>query len=142
MKSKAIAKALIGIVVIGGGLGYFIFQAAASSSSYSFTLDEFLSGEDAAGINSIRLAGSVKTGSVTKDIEQMLLSLAEGDSFPQEGLLRAREMLDAMRIEQGARGVGDTRRKGANRYSKDICADFLSKLDQLRILSYRVGRSG
>lgn len=74
MKSKAIAKALIGIVVIGGGLGYFIFQAAASSSSYSYTVDDFLSRDNAEAVNSIRLAGSVKSGTVTKDIEQMILN--------------------------------------------------------------------
>ncbi|MCK5000917.1 MAG: cytochrome c maturation protein CcmE, partial [Anaerohalosphaera sp.] len=74
MKSKAIAKALIGIVVIGGGIGYFMVQAVKSSSSYSYTVDEFLDGDDAAMINSIRLAGGVKAGSVSKDVEQMLLS--------------------------------------------------------------------
>ena len=74
MKTKAVAKILIGIVVIGGGIGYFMSQAIKSSSSYYYSVDDFTVGSDAVKNSSLRLAGKVKDGSVQRDIEKMLLT--------------------------------------------------------------------
>ena len=41
MKSRQLVKLLVGIIVIGGGIGYFMFQAIRSSSSYYYSVDDF-----------------------------------------------------------------------------------------------------
>lgn len=74
MKLKTLARVIIGIIVIGGGVGYFMYQAMQSSWSYYYSVDEFSTGSQAVKNSSLRLAGKVKEGSVSKDIEQMLLS--------------------------------------------------------------------
>jgi cytochrome c-type biogenesis protein CcmE len=74
MKTKAVVKILIGIVVIGGGIGYFMYQAIQSSSSYYYSVDEFAAGSGAVKNSSLRLAGKVKDGTIQRDIEQMLLT--------------------------------------------------------------------
>lgn len=74
MKTKVLAKILIGIIVIGGGTGYFMYQAIQSSSSYYYSVDDFVVGSDAVQNSSLRLAGKVKEGSVERDIEKMLLT--------------------------------------------------------------------
>ena len=45
MKVKSLVKTIIGVVIIGGGVGYFIFQAAQSSMSYYYSVDQFASGD-------------------------------------------------------------------------------------------------
>jgi len=74
MKKKILVKMAIGIVVIGGGIGYFMYQAIQSSSSYYYSVDDFIRGSDEVQNSSLRLAGKVKAGSVQRDIEQMLLT--------------------------------------------------------------------
>jgi cytochrome c-type biogenesis protein CcmE len=74
MKTKAMIKIIIGIVVIGGGIGYFMYQAMQSSWSYYYSVDDFTEGSDAVKNSSLRLAGKVKDGSVQRDIEKMLLT--------------------------------------------------------------------
>lgn len=74
MKLKTVIKLVIGIVVIGGGIGYFMYQAMQSSWSYYYSVDEFTSGSDAVKNSSLRLAGKVKSGTVSKDMSQMQLS--------------------------------------------------------------------
>ena len=74
MKTKALVKILIGIIVIGGGISYFMVQAIQSSSSYYYSVDDFTVGSDAVKNSSLRLVGKVKEGSVQRDIEQMLLT--------------------------------------------------------------------
>ena len=74
MKTKVLVKILIGIIVIGGGIGYFMWQAIQSSSSYYYTVDQFMEGSGAVKDSSLRMAGKVKDGSVQRDIEQMLLT--------------------------------------------------------------------
>jgi cytochrome c-type biogenesis protein CcmE len=74
MKVKIITKFVIGIVVIGGGIGYFMYQAMQSSWSYYYSVDEFAGGSEAVRNSSLRLAGKVKAGTVARDMERMQLS--------------------------------------------------------------------
>lgn len=74
MKAKWIFKTLIGVLVIGGGLGYFVFQAMQSSWSYYYSVDEFFASDSSIKDQSLRLAGRVKQGSVTRDSETMTLN--------------------------------------------------------------------
>ncbi len=78
MKTKTIVKVLIGVVVIGGGLGYFMFEAMQSSWSYYYLVDDFV--EDftakspAAEVSSLRVFGKVKPDSIKRDLEKTLLT--------------------------------------------------------------------
>lgn len=74
MKTKALVKITIGIIVIGGGIGYFMYQAIQSSSSYYYAVDDFTAGSEVVRSSSLRLAGKVKNGSIQQDIEHMLLT--------------------------------------------------------------------
>ncbi|MBE0535566.1 MAG: cytochrome c maturation protein CcmE [Phycisphaerae bacterium] len=74
MKSMTVVKWMVGFVVIGGGLTYFVVQAMQSSYSYYYTVDEFVSGGEQFQNASLRLAGKVKPGTVTRDIEKLALN--------------------------------------------------------------------
>ncbi len=74
MKTKMIIKILIGIIVIGGGLGYFTFQAMQSSWSYYYSVDEFSANISDMNNYSLRIAGRVKPGSVNRDLQKMNLT--------------------------------------------------------------------
>jgi len=74
MKTKMILKILIGVTVIGGGLGYFTFQAMQSSWSYYYSVDEFSANISDMNNYSFRIAGRVKPGSVSRDLQKMNLT--------------------------------------------------------------------
>jgi cytochrome c-type biogenesis protein CcmE len=74
MKTKMILKILIGVTVIGGGLGYFTYQAMQSSWSYYYSVDEFSANISDMNNYSFRIAGRVKPGSVIRDLEKMNLT--------------------------------------------------------------------
>ena len=74
MKTKMIIKILIGIIVIGGGLGYFTYQAMQSSWSYYYSVDEFSANIADMNNYSFRIAGRVKPGSVNRDLQNMNLT--------------------------------------------------------------------
>ena len=74
MKTKVLIKILVGIFVIGGGLGYFIFQVMRSSYSYYYSVDEFSASDSSMKDHSLRIAGRVKPGSVVRDLKAMNLS--------------------------------------------------------------------
>ena len=74
MKTKMILKILIGVTVIGGGLGYFTFQAMQSSWSYYYSVDEFSANISDMNNYSFRIAGRVKPGSVNRDLQKMNLT--------------------------------------------------------------------
>jgi cytochrome c-type biogenesis protein CcmE len=76
MKVQTIVKTLVGIVVIGGGLSYFMYQAMQSSWSYYYSVDEFANSSSEIQSHSLRLAGRVKQGSVTRDLKKMQLAFA------------------------------------------------------------------
>jgi cytochrome c-type biogenesis protein CcmE len=81
MKTNAIVKLVVGIAVIGGGIGYFTYQAMQSSWAYYYSVDEFsAAGAGPAaerpfgpGEHSFRLAGRVQAGSVVRDMENVTL---------------------------------------------------------------------
>ncbi len=74
MKTKMIIKILIGIIVIGGGLGYFTYQAMQSSWSYYYSVDEFSANIADMNNYSLRIAGRVKPGSVNRDLQNLNLT--------------------------------------------------------------------
>jgi len=73
MKRGAIVKLLVGIIVIGGGIGYFMFQAMQSSWAYYYSVDDFSTSDAAAQERSYRLAGRVKPDSIVRDLENVTL---------------------------------------------------------------------
>lgn len=73
MKSKTVIKFVVGTIVIGGGLVYFMFQAMVGSQSYYYSVDDFMSDSKEVRSSSLRLAGKVKIGSVSRDLEKMKL---------------------------------------------------------------------
>ena len=74
MKSKTLIKALIGVVLTGGGIGYFVYQAMQSSWSYYYSVDDFSSNSSAIQSHSLRIAGKVKPGSISRDLQKMNLT--------------------------------------------------------------------
>ncbi len=74
MKKATIVKVVIGVVVIGSALSYFVFQAMKSSWSYYYSVDEFAEKRDVAMDYSLRLAGTVKAGSVARDLQEVKLN--------------------------------------------------------------------
>jgi len=73
MKTRTMAKALVGILVIGGGVGYFMIQTMQSSWAYYYSVDDFSTTSPAVQEHSYRLAGRVKPGSVQRDLENVTL---------------------------------------------------------------------
>ena len=73
MRTKTVAKAVIGIAVIGGGIGYFMVQAMQSSWAYYLSVDDFFAASAAMQEHSFRLAGRVQPGSVERDLEHVTL---------------------------------------------------------------------
>ena len=73
MKKITIAKTLTGIIVIGGGIGYFMYQTMQSSWAYYYSVDDFSASDSAAQEYSFRLAGRVKPGTVVRDMENVAL---------------------------------------------------------------------
>jgi len=74
MKTKTLVKMLIGVLVIGGGVGYFMYQAIQSSWAYYYSVDDFSANRAAVKNYSLRIAGRVKPGSVVRDLKKMDLT--------------------------------------------------------------------
>jgi len=73
MKTKIIVKLSVGIIVIGGGIGYFMYQAMQSSWAYYYSVDDFSAVGTVGQGQSFRLAGRVKAGSIERDMENVAL---------------------------------------------------------------------
>jgi cytochrome c-type biogenesis protein CcmE len=73
MNAKTVVKLAIGIIIIGGGIGYFMYQAMQSSWAYYYSVDDFSTAGTASRGQSFRLAGRVKTGSVERDLQNLTL---------------------------------------------------------------------
>jgi cytochrome c-type biogenesis protein CcmE len=71
--SKAIVKTVIGVVLIGGAMSYFVYQAMQSSWDYYYSVDDFAAHRSAAKNHSFRIAGRVGKGSVRHDVQNMRL---------------------------------------------------------------------
>ena len=74
MKTRTIVKTLVGIVVIGGGIAYFMYHTMQSSWSYYYSVDEFSAHVATVKDASVRIAGRVKQGSVARDLQKMQLT--------------------------------------------------------------------
>lgn len=74
MKKKTIVKVIVAVLVIGGGVGYFMYQAMQSSWAYYYSVDEFSAHNSAVKNQSFRIAGRVKHGSVIRDLQKMNLT--------------------------------------------------------------------
>jgi cytochrome c-type biogenesis protein CcmE len=74
MNTKTIVKTLIGLIVIGGGTGYFIYQAMQSSWAYYYSVDDFSANVATAKNHSLRIAGKVKPGSIVRDVQKMSMT--------------------------------------------------------------------
>jgi len=74
MKMKTIMKTVIGVVLIGGAMTFFVFQAMRSSWSYYYSVDEFSANRSAVKNHSLRIAGRVKRGSIVRDLEKVSLN--------------------------------------------------------------------
>lgn len=73
MSRKTMLKIGLGILVIGGGIGYFMYQAMQSSWAYYYSVDDFSTAGPPGQGQSFRLAGRVKPGSVERDMEKVTL---------------------------------------------------------------------
>ena len=73
MNGKTVLKIAVGILVIGGGIGYFMYQAMQSSWSYYYSVDDFSAAGTTGQGQSFRLAGRVKPGSIERDLENVTL---------------------------------------------------------------------
>ena len=71
MKTKIIVKIVVGIIVIGGGIGYFMYQAMQSSWSYYYPVDKFIASDKKNQEYSFRIAGKVKSGTIKRDLQKM-----------------------------------------------------------------------
>jgi len=71
VKTKVIVKIVVGIVIIGGGIGYFMYQAMQSTWSYYYSVDEFTASDKKTQEYSFRIAGKVKPGSIKRDLQKM-----------------------------------------------------------------------
>ncbi|MHC4259899.1 MAG: cytochrome c maturation protein CcmE [Planctomycetota bacterium] len=74
MRKKTIVKIFVGIVLIGGSMTYFVYQAMQSSWAYYYSVDDFAAHKSAAQNHSFRIAGRVGKGSVKHDIQKMHLT--------------------------------------------------------------------
>ena len=74
MKSKTIVKTVIGVIIIGGGITYFMYQAMQSSWSYYYSVDDFTASQSDVKNFSFRIAGKVKQGSIIRDLEKTNLT--------------------------------------------------------------------
>lgn len=73
MNQKMWTKTIIGIVVIGGALGYFVYAAMQSSWAYYISVDELNGPASAAQAQLLRVAGTVGAGSIERDLKAMKL---------------------------------------------------------------------
>jgi cytochrome c-type biogenesis protein CcmE len=74
MNTKTIVKTVIGLIVIGGGTGVFIYQAIQSSWAYYYSVDDFSANSSQVKNQSLRIAGKVKPNSIARDVQKMSLN--------------------------------------------------------------------
>jgi len=74
MRKETITKIIIGVTVIGGAMGYFVYQAMQSSWAYYYSVDDFAAHKPAVQRHCLRIAGCVQKGSVERDLQKMRLT--------------------------------------------------------------------
>jgi cytochrome c-type biogenesis protein CcmE len=76
MRTKTIVRTVISVLVIGGGLSYFIYQAMQSSWAYYYSVDDFWAHKSQAQNHLLRIAGTVKQNSTVRDLQTMNMKFA------------------------------------------------------------------
>ena len=71
---KTLTKIIIGIVVIGGALGYLVYNAMQSSWAYYINVDEFAAKKELAQERTFRVAGTVEEESIARDLQKIQLT--------------------------------------------------------------------
>jgi len=71
-------KFLVGVLLIVGAVGYLIYTGIRETSTYYFTIEEFLSQQEALANEGVRVAGQVQAGSVQWDPKDLRLSFLLG----------------------------------------------------------------
>ena len=74
MKTRAVVRIVVGLCIIGGGVGYFMYQAMQSSWSYYYSVDDMSANAPGVKNQSLRIAGRVKPNTVTRDLQNMILT--------------------------------------------------------------------
>jgi cytochrome c-type biogenesis protein CcmE len=74
MKRKMVIKILLSVLIIGGGITYFMYHVMQSSWSYYYTVDDFSADSPAVKNQSIRIFGRVKQGSIVRDLQKVSLN--------------------------------------------------------------------
>jgi len=74
MRKETITKIIVGVVVIGGAMMYFVYQAMQSSWAYYYSVDDFAAHKSVVQNQSLRIAGRVEKGSTERDLQKMRLT--------------------------------------------------------------------
>ena len=74
MKTAGIVKIVVGVLIIGSGTGYFMYTAIQSSKSYYFSVDELIAKKEAIKNHSLRVAGTVKQGTIVRNMQNITLN--------------------------------------------------------------------
>ncbi|MBI3800544.1 MAG: cytochrome c maturation protein CcmE [Deltaproteobacteria bacterium] len=82
MRGKS--KFFIGVLLIVGAVGYLMYTGIRETSTYYFTIEEFLPKREALANEGVRVAGRVQAGSVRWDPKDLRLSFVLGPF--QEGV--------------------------------------------------------
>ena len=72
--SKTLPKFIIGVVVIGGGLSYLVYNAMQSSWAYYISVDDFTTKASQYQDYTLRVAGLVEKESISRDLQKMQLT--------------------------------------------------------------------
>ncbi|MFQ6034432.1 MAG: cytochrome c maturation protein CcmE [Sedimentisphaerales bacterium] len=74
MRKETITKIIVGVVVIGGAMVYFVYQAMQSSWAYYYSVDDLAGHKSVVANHSLRIAGRVEKGSTERDLQKMRLT--------------------------------------------------------------------
>jgi len=72
------SKFFIGVLLIVGAVGYLMYTGIRETSTYYFTIEEFLPKREALANEGVRVAGRVQAGSVRWDPKDLRLSFVLG----------------------------------------------------------------
>jgi cytochrome c-type biogenesis protein CcmE len=76
MRGKS--KFFIGVLFVVGAVGYLMYTGIRETSTYYFTIEEFLPKREALANEGVRVAGRVQAGSVRWDPKDLRLSFVLG----------------------------------------------------------------
>jgi cytochrome c-type biogenesis protein CcmE len=76
MRGKS--KFFVGVLLVVGAVGYLMYTGIRETSTYYFTIEEFLPKREALANEGVRVAGRVQAGSVRWDPKDLRLSFVLG----------------------------------------------------------------